>query len=298
MHYQSKNIKEHRLSQKKRNSSLGQISYVDAGEGPVVLLVHGVPTSSWLYRNIIHNLIKDGFRVIAPDLLGFGNSDKPDDSEAYAFDKQARRILDLMDSLNIENWTHVLHDAGGPWTWELILEAPHRINSLIILNTIAFKNGFKPPIEFRRESFFGKLYANLYRNRLVCKMMITGTLKNGTTKKKFSKEETEGYTLPMEEGTNKALYHFFTSFASIYERLPQYQKALSELNIPSLIIWGEKDKILVGKNQVPQIVNALKTPPKNVYFLKEGTHYIQEDEPNKLSKLIALFINDRLDVTL
>ena len=118
-------------SQKSFSTPDGTISYIDKGQGPVIVLLHGVPTSGWLYRKMIDPLVDQGYRVVAPDMLGFGNSDSPKGYEVYSEDKHAERLLALMDHLNIDQWAHAMHDAGGLWTWELLERQPHRILSLI-----------------------------------------------------------------------------------------------------------------------------------------------------------------------
>jgi pimeloyl-ACP methyl ester carboxylesterase len=77
-------IEEHRQYQKSFSSSDGVLKYIDEGKGDVILLLHGIPTSSWLYRKMIADLVMKGHRVIAPDMLGFGNSDRSDGYEIYA----------------------------------------------------------------------------------------------------------------------------------------------------------------------------------------------------------------------
>jgi len=92
-------------------SAEGNISYIDKGEGEPILLLHGVPTSGWLYRKMIDPLVKKGYRVIVPDMLGYGSSDNPDGYDIYDKKEQARHILGLMEHLNIPNWHHVMHDV-------------------------------------------------------------------------------------------------------------------------------------------------------------------------------------------
>ena len=138
--YQYETIEQHREQQKRIAVEGDNMAYSDVGTGPVILLVHGVPTSSWLYRHIIADLSQRGYRVIAPDLLGFGNSDKPKGIDIYNMDKQAKRLLKLMDDLRIDSWTHVLHDAGGIWSWELMqLVERERVENMVVLNTIISK---------------------------------------------------------------------------------------------------------------------------------------------------------------
>ena len=130
-------------------SSNGIIKYIDKGEGDVLLLLHGIPTSGWLYRKMIDEL-SNNYRVIVPDMLGFGSSDSPKGYDIYSPQEHAKRLLELMSSLKIESWNHVFHDAGGLWTWELMKTASEKIKALIILNTIIFEEGFNPPIRFKK----------------------------------------------------------------------------------------------------------------------------------------------------
>ena len=111
----------------------GRMGYLDQGSGQCILLLHGVPTNCWLYRKIIPTLVNAGYRVIAPDMLGFGSSDKPDDYDIYSSQQMGSRILQLMASLNIDRWTHVFYDAGGLWTWEMLRQNPSCAERLIML---------------------------------------------------------------------------------------------------------------------------------------------------------------------
>ncbi len=286
--YQYATIEQHRACQKKVAVDGGKMAYIDMGEGAPILLVHGVPTSSWLYRFVIDDLLQQGYRVIAPDLLGYGNSDKPKGVDNYDLDKQGKRLVQLMDALEIDTWTHVLHDAGGVWSWEMMQQAPERATKVVILNTIAYKEGFKPPMTFKRGTFKAKFYTKLYKR--LCKMMMKMTLKNGTCRKKLSKAECKGYWLPMKEGGNRALYNFFTSFDEIDKRLPAYHKMFAKTEVPCIIIWGELDDILVGEKQAPLLSKSLNIPDEDVHLLKEAKHFIQEEQYEEIGRLIGEFV--------
>lgn len=288
--YRHETIEQHREQQRKIAVEGGDMAYIDIGKGPVILLVHGVPTSSWLYRHIIDNLLQKGYRVIAPDLLGFGNSDKPKGIDVYNMDKQAKRLLKLMNDLQIDSWTHVLHDAGGIWSWELMrLVERERIENMIILNTIIYKEGFLPPMRFKRGKVWGKLYTGTYKT--LCRILINATLNNGLCVNNLKKADKKGYWLPMREGGNRALYHFFTSFEEIETMLPVYQERLQELAIPTMVIWGKLDDILVGEKQVPLLVELPNVAECDVYLLDKAKHFIQEEKPDEISELIIDFVN-------
>ncbi|MEO0565125.1 MAG: alpha/beta fold hydrolase, partial [Chloroflexota bacterium] len=111
----------------------GRMSYVDEGEGDVIVMVHGTPTWSFLYRHLIRDL-SAGYRVIAPDNLGFGLSEHPD-GYSYRPQDQARNLTALIDSLNLPAFTLVVHDFGGPIGLSYAVERPEQIKRLVLLNT-------------------------------------------------------------------------------------------------------------------------------------------------------------------
>ncbi|MGB3952302.1 MAG: alpha/beta fold hydrolase, partial [Solirubrobacterales bacterium] len=90
-----------------------RLAYIDVGEGPPILLQHGEPTWSFLWRKVIPPLVAAGFRCIAPDLPGFGRSDKPTDLAWYSYDRHAAQLRQLVEQLDLDGATFVVHDWGG-----------------------------------------------------------------------------------------------------------------------------------------------------------------------------------------
>lgn len=266
--------------QKTFNSKDGKIKYIDKGSGKVIVLLHGVPTSGWLYRNMIDELAKT-HRVIVPDMLGFGNSDSPKGYDVYSEKNHAKRLLGLMNHLKIENWTHVMHDAGGLWTWELFSIAPDKIKNLVVLNTIIYEEGFTPPIRFE-EGFWAKTAMWSYRNGFTTNMMLKKLFKSGMTENTLSKTGLEGYKTPLKEGKTKAMYYFFTQTCNV---LQNYESIIKNINIPTTIIWGKNDDFLKLQPQQERIVKDLKVAPENIYLL-DAKHFIQEENPTKITKII------------
>ena len=111
----------------------GSMRYVDEGSGPVVLMVHGTPTWSFLYRHLIKAL-SARYRCVAPDLLGFGLSEKPG-SASYRPADQARRLTTLIDTLGLKDVTLVVHDFGGPIGLAHAIERPENVARLVLFNT-------------------------------------------------------------------------------------------------------------------------------------------------------------------
>ena len=109
------------------------MSYVDEGDGPAVLMVHGTPSWSFVYRHLVRGL-RDGFRCVVPDLPGFGLSDKPA-GDAYGPEDQARRLSGFIDILGLKDLTLVVHDFGGPIGLAQAIDRPGNVGRLVLFNT-------------------------------------------------------------------------------------------------------------------------------------------------------------------
>ena len=115
-----------------------RVHYIDTGEAGserVFLCLHGQPTWSYLYRKMIPVFTASGARVVAPDLLGFGRSDKPVDAATYGFEFHRQMLLDLIDRLDLKNITLVMQDWGGLLGLTLPMARPSRITRLLVMNT-------------------------------------------------------------------------------------------------------------------------------------------------------------------
>ena len=289
--YKSKDIKPNQITysqfrnqQKIFKSVNGNIHFIDKGKGDVIVLLHGVPTSGWLYRNMIDELSQH-YRVIVPDMLGFGSSDSPKGYDIYTEENHAKRLLALMDSLNIKHWTHVMHDAGGLWTWELFKKEPNKISKLIILNTIIYEEGFDPPIRFK-PGFFAKTAMWSYRNGITTNTMLRNLFKSGLTKNTLNKIDVEGYKKPLREGKTRAMYYFFSQTCN---DLTDYSSLISKIDIPVSIIWGENDSFLKWNPQSQSVINDLKISSEHVHLIN-AKHFIQEEQPAQINSILLDFI--------
>ncbi|WP_010182103.1 alpha/beta fold hydrolase [Aquimarina agarilytica] len=269
-------------AQKKWDSPDGTIAFIDKGKGQPLLLLHGIPTSGWLYRKMIDPLVAQGYRVIVPDMLGFGNSEHPKGYDIYDKTQHAKRILGLMEHLGINNWSHVMHDAGGLWTWEMLKIAPNKLSHLTILNTIIYKDGFCPPLKIKK-GMIGKIAMWGYRTKT--NMMIKKLFKSGTNNHPMSKAEIEGYTTPLKKGKTDALYKFFTTNT---KAIPDYSTVLKSLNIPTQVIWGTDDEILLWKTQNKQVITDLNIKESNIHLLPKN-HFLQEEATESLLNFIGQF---------
>lgn len=264
------------------DSGDGQIAYIDEGSGPVILLVHGVPTSSWLYRNITPALVDSGYRVIAPDMLGFGASDKPADPSLYTPDKMAQRLLKLMNALEIENWAQVFHDAGGLWTWEMLEMNRASVSHLFMLNTIVYEEGFKPPMRFS-DGPIARAYVKQYTSAMGQKVVITSTFRKGIKDRSvINKTMLEGYKAAFLDENPDALYYFFTHTCN---SLPDYNNLHKGLDIPLTVIWGKHDDILVWHKISEAVKSNFSLNESDIHLLDAG-HFIQEEKPEEIAAII------------
>jgi pimeloyl-ACP methyl ester carboxylesterase len=142
----------------------GRMQYVDEGsrDAPAVVLVHGNPAWGYLYRNFIPPLVENGYRVIAPDLLGAGRSDKPDRPDVYRIRRHAERMEQLLESLDLRDATLVPHDWGMHSLYWAIRH-PERLRGLFILNTMAHR---------RREEIELPLPIKLFRRRVTGPLLV------------------------------------------------------------------------------------------------------------------------------
>jgi len=276
----------YRKVQKSHQVKNGQISYIDKGKGPVIVLLHGVPSSGWLYRKMINGLVDQGYRVIVPDMLGYGNSSNPKGYEIYNPKEQAKRLISLMDSLEIKKWNHVFHDVGGTWTWELMRTHQHRINKLVMLNSITLDEGFHPPVQMKpglaaKTAMWG--YTNGITTNLLLNRLFEEGLKNPEI---LSKSDKSGYKIPLLEGKTRGMYYFFTQTCN---NSPDYSDVVQKVNTPTSVIWGTHDKMLQWTPQSSELISKLPISQNDIHLIN-AKHFIQEEEPELVNRLIIKFL--------
>lgn len=267
-------------------SDAGAIYYVDQGEGPVVVLLHGVPTSSYMYRDVIDGLVDNGMRVIAPDMIGFGASEKPKGYDIYDFDKQASRIVALLDSQEISNYSLVMHDMGGLVGAEMITQQPERLNSLVVLDTILYGDGFVKQPNFSYKNPIHRFVLSLYGSTAIGPLLVKNTLQTGLYETTMMHEDQIGYWLPVTEQGNHALTHFFTSLRDIDPLLDQVRLELDKRTIPIAILWGEQDPYL-SYEQAERFASDIGLHEHWVTVLPDKGHFLAEEATNVVIETIS-----------
>jgi pimeloyl-ACP methyl ester carboxylesterase len=266
--------------------------YIDEGQGDPIVMVHGNPTWSFYFRSLIDALRGD-YRVIAPDHIGCGLSDKPPD-ERYSY-RLAQRVDDLdalLDHLGVrERITLVLHDWGGMIGMAYASRYPERIKRLIVLNTSAFRlpPGKKLPwqIAIIRNTFLGPLLVrglNLFSAGLV-RWCVT---------RRLTAEERAGYLAPYRTWRDRIAVLRFIQDIPLTPRDPSYElvKSVEEglsrfSDVPMLICWGARDFVFDDA-----FLNGWKErfPRAEVHRFTDAHHLVREDEGPRIVSLVRDFL--------
>lgn len=246
---------------------------LDRGEGDAVLCIHGVPTSSFLYRKVIDSLAMKGFRGISVDLPGLGLSERPGDFD-YSFPSFAEFLAASMKQLKIDKYHLVVHDIGGPIGFDLASRHLEKILSLTILNTWVDVVNFKKPLPMRpfETKILGETQLKLVGHSTWPVMFSKMGVNNAD---QIPEEEINAYVdlLKMEDD-GKAFLKIMRNFNDSPEYRDLCQKAIKDVPYPVQAIWGADDPALTLKEYGTEIKEAAD--------LKEFTelpskHFLQEE---------------------
>ena len=260
-----------------------KIHYLCSGNGDPVILIHGFPTSSHLWRNVIPELARS-HRVIALDLPGYGRSDKPLNVE-YSFRFFEDTLDAFLDELGISRTALVVHDLGGPVGLFWAVRNSERLSKLVILNTLVY-----PETSWAVKAFLIALQLPLVREYVVSPKGIVGAMKLGVVRKdRLDREVLAPYTAPFNDAASRQALIKAGSGLSV-KGLGEIARKLPELQVPVRIIYGKNDRFLPD---IAKTAARLKKdiPAAEVTPLGKCGHFLQEDEPEQVSRLIAGFLN-------
>ncbi len=263
------------------------LSYVDEGTGPVVIMAHGNPTWSFYYRDVIKSL-QGNFRVIVPDHIGCGLSDKPQDYD-YTLKNHIDNLEELIESLKIEDFNLIVHDWGGAIGMGLATRRPHSLKKAVILNTAAFTSKLIPKtIGICKNPIFGEWLVRKF-NAFAWPATFMATNIG------LSKTAKEGYLLPYNNYENRIATARFVKDIPMNDSHPSWntlkeiENKLSALECPKLILWGEKD-FCFNMNFYNRWVDIFPKASKKVF--KDAGHYVLEDAKEEINKDIFKFLSE------
>lgn len=272
------------------------IAYREAGpkNAPTLLLLHGFPTSSHMFRNLIPALA-DKYHVVAPDYPGFGNSSAPSVKEFdYTFDNLANVIGKFTEKVGLKKYSIYLMDYGAPVGFRLAVKHPERVQSLIIQNGNAYDEGldndFWKPIKA-----YWKDRTDAQGDGLRSLLTLDATkwqYTHGVRNVEVISPDTWGHVQPLLDrpGNQEIQLALFYSYGSNPSLYPQWQEYLRKHQPPTLIVWGQNDAIFPAAGAHPY-----KRDLKNLEFhLLDTGHFALEEDGAAIATLMRNFLDKQV----
>lgn len=245
----------------------------------IVLLLHGEPTWSYLYRHMIPKLVKAGKRVIAPDLIGFGKSDKLPKREQYTYERHVEWTHNIIKILNLDNITLFGQDWGGLIGLRLVANQPELFKGMVLANTSlpigkGTSEGFEAWKKYSQE----------------VEVFDSGKIVQNASLKKLTDDEIHAYNAPFPDDTYLACARQFPTLVpmnpddpSVNENIAAWE-ILKTFDKPVLTIFGSKDRVMLGAEKFFQ--SKIPGTSNMNHQIVEAAHFIQEDQPELLAESI------------
>lgn len=278
----------------------GRMHYLDEGKGNPVLALHGNPTWSFLYRNFVKGL-SDNNRIIAPDLIGFGLSEKPNDVESYTIKGHVDDIESLVVELDLNNITLIVQDWGGPIGLAVAARHPQRIKALVIMNTF----GSFPPLPTMDENNIDLPFSlDMFRAPLIGNLMVKqlGMFESmGMSMATANQERLDAvkvaYQAVFTDADDRAGVLAFPQLIPVNLQHPSAQLLKNKVEPymdsftgPVQIIWGSQDPFFPY-----EMLTAwqARLPQAQTLEIPEASHFLQEDAHEKIIPQLKLFLSNQ-----
>ena len=265
-----------------------QMHYIDEGKGEVILALHGEPSWSYLYRKFIPVL--GNYRFIAPDLIGFGKSDKIVDWRNYNFELHFKSLKNFIDQLQLNDITLVVQDWGGLLGLSLLGEYPERFKRVVIMNTFLPK-GKRMSMGFRLWVAFSRYHPSI----------PVGSIMQMGTFNKLSKEILDAYKAPFPTTKHKGGAKAFPSLVPKKPtdegvgRMVKARETLSQWTKPALVLFSDKDPVMSGLEQFFYALMPASKEQEQI-IIKDAGHFLQEDKGEEIAEYIDRFMKGELRV--
>jgi haloalkane dehalogenase len=261
-----------------------RMHYLDEGEGDPIVCFHGEPTWSYLYRKMVGPFVDAGRRVVAPDFVGFGRSDKPTKRDWYTYDRHVEYVSGLLETLDLRGVTAVVHDWGGPIGLRWAVENDDRVARIVILNTGLFAGHVNEAFMAWRN--FAERNPDL----------PVGFIIQSATVTELPEEITSAYEGPWPNAESKAGVAQFPLLVPIEETGPGVSEMkvvrdrLSQWEKPVLVAFSDSDPIFpprAGQRFVDLIPGA-----REQRVIEGGAHFLQEDRGEEIARAVIEFLDD------
>ena len=272
-----------------------EIFYREAGDParPTIVLLHGYPSSSHTYRELIPMLSRD-YHVIAPDYLGSGYSARPDpDVSPYTFDRLADHVEGLLSRLGVANYTLYMQDFGAPVGFRLMERNPRAIAAIIVQNANAYLDGLTP----KRQAFFrnarddkstasvAALFRFTGREAIVDKQYLRDV---PTDKRDIMSPDAWTHDLAFlaTDKDRTIQVQLFQDYQNNIDRYPAWQALMRAHQFPALIVWGKNDPAFIGAGAEAY----LRDLPNAELHLIDAGHFAVEEQPQLVARYILGFM--------
>ena len=267
-----------------------RLHYVEAGDGPLIVLLHGFPEFWYGWRLQIAPLAAAGFRVVAPDTRGINLSSRPDGVKAYSADKLAADIRGLIKERGAESAFVVGHDWGGTIAWTMAMSHPEVVDRLAILDAAhprVFQKGLLNPRQAARTWYFFFFQLPGLPERRVSAddwKFFKNFLRDANPP--YTSQEMDRYVEAWSQpGAAAAMINYYRGAAR--QSPKQSKAALRPISAPTLVIWGQRDRYLGPKLAEPEHDDVPKLD--RVERLPNASHWVHHDEAERVNQLLIDF---------
>ena len=270
-----------------------RLHWVEAGEGPLVVLLHGFPEFWYGWRNQIPALAAAGYRVVAPDLRGFGRSEKPAGAEHYRSEEVTGDVVGLIRQAGAESATVVGHDWGGAVAWLVALNHPQVVDRLVIANSphpAVFMRALRSPGQLLRSS-----YMALFNVPVLPELALRAgefaalrwALRAGSRPGSFTDADldryAEAYAIPGALSGGLAYYRAMGRAIARSRGRPVRNRTI---DAPTLVVWGADDPVLAPELADP----GDRVPNRRVEMVPGAGHFVHADAADRFNELLLDFL--------
>lgn len=260
-----------------------RIAYIDEGEGPLVFLLHGMPSWSFLWRKAIPPLLEAGYRCVVPDLMGFGRSDKPTDPAAYTYPRHVAAMEAVLAACGADKVHFVLHDWGGPIGTLVAKNNIDRIATTTLMDTGFNTGDFKMSEQWQ-----------MFRDFVAtAEELPIGFLVKGAVAREMPDAVFAAYEAPFPNEESKAGARAFPPMIPTSPDHPDAVQGKAALETfasgdwPKLVLWADKDPVLPRKLGD---VLAARINAGDAITIENAGHFLQEDAGAEIGERVANFI--------
>jgi pimeloyl-ACP methyl ester carboxylesterase len=268
------------------------VFYREAGptNAPVLLLLHGVPTSSRMYQPMLESSLSAKYRLIAPDFPGFGHSSWPSPKEfSYTFDHLAQVTEKFAEALNLNHYTLFLHDYGGPVGMRMAVDHPGKVEAIVVQNAVSHEEGLSPLWASRRAFWQDRTSHEATFRKGFLSVDSTRNRHLGTSPhpEKINPDTwTDEFYFLNQPGQGDIQTELFYDYQTNVRAYPVWQRWLRDHKPPLLVIWGKYDPSFTeaGGHAYKQDV-----PSAEVHILEAG-HFALDEKPDEVISLTDAFM--------